>query len=52
VAAKFDFDQNRKFLTGLEVEYDALENVDPGYLHCFINSDLAPGYIGWAASGP
>jgi digeranylgeranylglycerophospholipid reductase len=52
VAAKFDLDQNRKFLTGLEVEYDALENVDPGYLHCFVNSDLAPGYIGWAASGP
>ena len=52
VAKTFGLDQNQKFLTGLEVEYDGLKGADPAFLHCFINSELAPGYIGWAATGP
>ncbi len=52
VAKTFGLDQNQKFLTGLEVEYDGLKDADPAFLHCFINSELAPGYIGWAATGP
>jgi geranylgeranyl reductase family protein len=52
VAQAFGLASNRKFLTGIEIELEPSDNVDPRFLHCFIDSRLAPGYIAWAAPGP
>ncbi len=52
VAADFGLATNRAFLTGLEVELEPDDAVDPRFLHCFVDSRLAPGYIAWAAPGP
>jgi flavin-dependent dehydrogenase len=52
VARAFGLSANRRFLTGLEVELEPHDSVDPRFLHCFANSRLAPGYIGWVAPGP
>jgi digeranylgeranylglycerophospholipid reductase len=52
VARHFGLAENRKFLTGLEIELEPDDSVDPRFLHCFIDSRLAPGYIAWAAPGP
>lgn len=51
VAEAFGLSTNRRFLVGLEVEYTGLGGVDPGYLHTFLDSRMAPGYIGWVAPG-
>jgi flavin-dependent dehydrogenase len=52
VAADFGLATNPAFLTGLEVELEPNDAVDPHFLHCFVDSRLAPGYIAWAAPGP
>lgn len=52
VARAFGLGRNSKFLTGIEVEYEGLAGVDPRFLHCFLDSRLAPGYLGWVAPGP
>ncbi|MEJ0013881.1 MAG: NAD(P)/FAD-dependent oxidoreductase [Bauldia sp.] len=52
VAEAFGLSQNRRFLTGLEVELEPNDSIDPRFLHCFADSKLAPGYIAWAAPGP
>jgi len=52
VAQAFGLSANRHFLTGLEVELEPNDAVDPRFLHCFVDSRLAPGYIAWAAPGP
>jgi flavin-dependent dehydrogenase len=52
VAESFGLSANRRFLTGLEVEFEPHQSVDPRFLHCFADSRLAPGYIGWVAPGP
>lgn len=52
VAAAFNLGRNTKFLVGLEQEYTGLDAVDSRFLHCFADSKLAPGYIGWVAPGP
>lgn len=52
VARAFGLGVNRKFLTGIEVEYEGLAGADPHFLHCFLDSRLAPGYLGWVAPGP
>lgn len=52
VAEAFGLSANRRFMTGVEVELEPNDSVDPRFLHCFINSRLAPGYIAWAAPGP
>lgn len=52
VAEAFGLSANRKFLTGLEVELEPSDAIDPRFLHCFADSALAPGYIAWAAPGP
>jgi flavin-dependent dehydrogenase len=51
VAEAFGLGVNRRFLVGLEVEYAGLEAVDPRFLHTFLDSRIAPGYIGWVAPG-
>jgi flavin-dependent dehydrogenase len=52
VAEQFGLGRNRRFLTGIELELEPTDRLDPRYLHCFADSALAPGYIAWAAPGP
>jgi digeranylgeranylglycerophospholipid reductase len=52
VARAFGLSTNRRFLTGVEAELEPNGSIDPRFLHCFIDSRLAPGYIAWAAPGP
>lgn len=52
VAHAFGLGRNQRFLIGLEAEYEQLSGVDPRFLHCFIDSRLAPGYLAWLAPGP
>ena len=52
VAEAFGLSRNRRFLTGLEVELEPDDAVDQRFLHCFVDSKLAPGYMAWAAPGP
>lgn len=52
VARAFGLGRNTRFLTGIEVEYEGLSRADPRFLHCFLDSKLAPGYLGWVAPGP
>ena len=52
VARCFGLGKNERFLTGIEVEYDGLEKADPRFLHCFLDSAIAPGYLAWVAPGP
>ena len=42
VAEAFGLDRNRRFLTGLEVELEADDTIDPRFLHCFVDSRRAP----------
>ncbi|MEM8936623.1 MAG: NAD(P)/FAD-dependent oxidoreductase [Pseudomonadota bacterium] len=51
VADVFDLGRNRAFLIGVETEFPASSHVDPDFLHCFIDSELAPGYLGWVVPG-
>jgi geranylgeranyl reductase family protein len=52
VAEAFGLSRNRRFLTGLEIELELDDELDSRFLHCFIDSRLAPGYIAWAAPAP
>jgi geranylgeranyl reductase family protein len=52
VAECFGLGRNRRFLTGIELELEPGDRLDPRYLHCFADSAIAPGYIAWAAPGP
>lgn len=52
VARHFGLGQNTRFLTGVECEYEGLSGADPRFLHCFLDAQLAPGYIAWVAPGP
>ena len=52
VARHFRLGRNTRFLAGVEAEYDTLGAVDPRFLHCFLDSRLAPGYLAWVAPGP
>jgi flavin-dependent dehydrogenase len=51
VARAFGFDRNKKFLGGLEIEMPPQPSVDGRFLHCFLDSALAPGYIAWVVPG-
>ncbi len=51
VARAFGLGRNRDFLVGAEAEFVGIRNLDPDRLHCFVDSTLAPGYIGWAFIG-
>jgi flavin-dependent dehydrogenase len=52
VARVFNLGRNSRFLVGLEAEFENLDGIDNRFLHCFADSQLAPGYIAWAAPGP
>jgi flavin-dependent dehydrogenase len=51
VARALRLGQNQQFLTGIEHEYAAAPIPDEGHLHCFIDKQCMPGYIGWVLSG-
>ncbi len=52
VARLFGLGRNEKFLTGLEIEYDNLPRIDDSLLHCFLDTNLARGYLAWVAPAP
>ena len=45
VAETFGLSRNTRFLAGLEIECEPLEDLDPRFLHCFADSRIAPGYF-------
>jgi len=51
VAQAFGLGENQRFLAGLEIECEPLEGVDGRFLHCFADSEIAPGYIAWMVPG-
>jgi len=50
VAKALALSRNTQFLYGVEHEYQGAR-MAPDFLHCFIDRQLAPGYIGWALDG-
>lgn len=51
VARSFGLGRNRRFLVGAELEMTGVRGLAPDYLHVFLDSELAPGYIAWALAG-
>jgi len=51
VAAQFGLGLNKRFLAGLEIEVETIPSLDPRFLHCFADNQIAPGYIGWVVPG-
>ena len=51
VAQCFGLGRNAEFLIGMETEFEETPTVDPDFLHCFVDSALAPGYLGWVVPG-
>ncbi len=51
VAEVLGIGRNRHFLVGVEHEYTDVGIAEPGKLHCFIDRQVAPGYIGWVVAG-
>jgi len=52
VARLFDLGRNTHFLLGLEREYPSLPEANPDFLHCFLDTRLARGYLAWVAPAP
>lgn len=52
VARSFGLGTNHRFLSGIEYEFEGIARLDSGFLHVFIDRDMAPGYIGWVVPGP
>ena len=50
VAESFGLDRNRRLLKGVEWEFEPLSSAE-NCLHCFIDPQRAPGYIGWVVPG-
>ena len=50
VAESFGLDRNVRLLKGVEWEFEPLDSVGD-CLHCFIDPECAPGYIGWVVPG-
>lgn len=50
VARAFDLGRNRYFLRGVEAEFPFISK-DDDFLHCFLDSEFAPGYLGWMVPG-
>jgi digeranylgeranylglycerophospholipid reductase len=51
VARAFGLGQNHAYLIGAEVEVEGIQGLDPDKLHVFLDSKMAPGYIGWIVPG-
>lgn len=52
VAEHFGLGRNKKFLLGVEAEYDGITLENPDAFYCFLTRRHACGYIGWAIPGP
>jgi flavin-dependent dehydrogenase len=51
VAGALGLGKCTRFLTGIEYEFAGAALTAPDKLHCFIDRQLAPGYIGWVFAG-
>ncbi len=51
VARELALGRNREFLVGLEAEFEGVRGIDEDRLHCFLDGELARGYIGWIVPG-
>ncbi len=51
VARVFGLARNTEFLAGAEWELAPEPGLDPRFLHCILDSKIAPGYIAWAVPG-
>lgn len=47
VARDFNLGTNEKFLAGVEAEFSEADLPDPNAFYCFLNNQLAHGYLGW-----
>ncbi|MDE0489926.1 MAG: NAD(P)/FAD-dependent oxidoreductase [Gammaproteobacteria bacterium] len=50
VAKLMGLDRNTRYLKGVEYAYEPLEEAELS-LHCFVDPEFAPGYIGWVLPG-
>ena len=50
VAAHFGLDRNTRLLKGVEWEFEPVPAAGD-CLHCFVDPECAPGYIGWVVPG-
>ncbi|MEM8668175.1 MAG: NAD(P)/FAD-dependent oxidoreductase [Planctomycetota bacterium] len=50
VALDFGLGTNSAFLLGAELEFDRLD-LDPSSFHCFLDNQLAHGYLAWVIPG-
>src|SRR5882672_2081739 len=51
VARTLGLGSSSRFLAGVEHEYEGATLAEPDQLHCFIDRNIAPGYIGWVLAG-
>jgi flavin-dependent dehydrogenase len=51
VARHLGLGRNSAYLVGVEAEMVGVRRLDPDRLHCFLDSEVIPGYIGWAFIG-
>lgn len=49
VARSLGLDQNREMIVGYEEVYHRKTTHSESVLHCFLDAELAPGYIAWVA---
>ena len=50
VAESVGLDRNTRVLKGVEWEFEGVDETDV-CLHCFVDPECAPGYIGWVVPG-
>jgi digeranylgeranylglycerophospholipid reductase len=50
VARSFSLGLNKYYLRGVEAEFPFVSREDD-ILHCFLDSEFAPGYLGWVVPG-
>ena len=51
IADIFELGRNSEFLLGTEYEVKGINNIEKDFLHVFLDSELAPGYIAWMVPG-
>ena len=49
VAKALGLDRNREMIVGFEEVYQRDRQTDDARLHCFLDAELAPGYLAWIA---
>jgi flavin-dependent dehydrogenase len=49
VAKALNLDQNRETIVGYEEVYHRIQKHNEPRLHCFLDAELAPGYLAWIA---